>query len=132
MSQARGGQLEWVNGRRVFQPQRSAPPARRFSGLAGNLLLLAALVLVIANDGLNTPTLIGVGCLTAAWLLTLPAAIHQARHPAPQRPLVLNDSLVDEVRALKRQGDRMRAIRVVRDRTGLGLRDAVQIVELTP
>lgn len=119
---------DFIYGRHVFEPKRPVVAAQRFTGLLLNLSLLAVIGLIALDGAWNTATLVATGFLAAAWLLTLPDALGRLRHPPATKPVVLNESLVTEVRKLKRQGDQREAIRVIRERTGLSVRDAEKIV----
>ena len=47
----------------------------------------------------------------------------------PLMPVILPDALADEVRPLLAQGERVEAVRLVRQRTGLGIFPAVLAVD---
>ena len=47
----------------------------------------------------------------------------------PPMPVILPEELADDVRPLLAEGDRIEAVRLVRQRTGLGIRPAVLAVD---
>jgi hypothetical protein len=80
---------------------------------------------------------LGLGLLLARYLRGQRASRDLRAPPPPPRPMVrVGDERIDneEIRALIRQDQKIEAIKLVRERTGLGLaeaKDAVEALEQT-
>lgn len=118
-------------GRIRFVPAPPTPTWMRAIEIGTWVLGLALVSAALADGSMNSLMWIGAIGIGAAALLSLPARIERRRRgvPAPGASVAVPPELVQEIRDLSALDRDVDAIRLVRDRLGVGLLDGKKIVD---
>lgn len=113
----------------MFRPApESVHPVTRWAErlqLFGITVLAIGLVAELISGGFDVVS----GLVAVCLVLMVGSRLARRRSQPAAAPVEVDDALLHEIRALDAEGQRVAAVRRMRERTGLGLRDAVVAVD---